>query len=101
MACAESTKTRRHESSAMTRAYVLLRTAVNHRKQAIRILERQAGVVAADLVEGPPDIVLIIEAADRHELASILAKAMASVESMTDGIELLPTQTRRRSKPNY
>jgi hypothetical protein len=80
------------------RAYVLLHSAENHRRQAVKILQRQAGVVAADLVEGPPDIVLIIEANDRQELATVLVKAMASVENMTDGLELLPTRARRPGK---
>jgi hypothetical protein len=100
MTCAESTGTKKLEGNAGTRAYVLLRATANHRKQAIRILERQAGVVAVDLVEGPPDIVLVIEAPDRRRLASVLVNAMASVQNVTDGVELLPAQHRRRGRPN-
>jgi hypothetical protein len=67
----------------------------------MRILQHQAGVVAVDLVEGPPDIVFVVEAPDRVELASVLIKAVTSVESMTDGMELLPIQTLRQRKSNY
>lgn len=78
-----------------SRAYVLLSSRENQRKRAARILGRQPGVVAVDMVEGPPDIVFVIEAPDRQELASVLIKAMASVQDMTEGMELLPAMMLR------
>lgn len=90
-----------NQSNAKTRAYVLLRAPANHRRQAMRSLKQQEGVVAVDLVEGPPDIVLVIEAPDRRELASVLVKAMSSVESVTYGMELLPTCSGGRGKSSF
>ncbi len=79
-----------------TKAYVLLQSVGNNRSQVIKILKRQAGVVAVDPVEGPPDVILVIEAPDRRELASVLMKAMTSVQNMTDGLRLFPTPILRR-----
>ena len=83
-------------SKSPTRAYVLIQSTGNSRDRVIKILSRQKGVVAADAVEGPPDVVVVIEAMDRPTLASVLMKAMASVEDMTEGLQLLPTQERAR-----
>ena len=80
------------------RAYVLLHTKKYHCKEAAEILERQSGVTTVDLVEGPPDIVLIMEASRRLALASKLIDAMSSVENLIDGVELLPASNRGRSR---
>ncbi len=92
MAGVAPTKRRRQPDKPRTRAYVFLHSQGDNRNKAARILERQAGVVAVDLVEGPPDIVFVIEAPDRRRLASVLMKAMASIQTMTDGLELLPVE---------
>jgi len=84
--------------ASRTRAYVLLQSIGNTRSRVIKTLKRQRGVVAVDPVEGPPDVVLVIEASDRPELASLLMTAMASVQDMTDGLQLLPTQVTRRTR---
>ena len=88
-------------SKSPTRAYVLIQSTGNSRDRVIKILKQQKGVVAADAVEGPPDVVLVIEAPDRPTLASVLMKAMASVEDMTEGLQLLPTQARERRPRRY
>ncbi len=85
-------------SASPTRAYVLLQSTGNSRDQVVRTLRRQRGVVAVDLVEGPPDVVVVMEASDRPELASLLMKAMTSVQQMTEGLQLLPTAVSRRTR---
>jgi len=87
-------------SKSQTRAYVLLQSVGNSRRRVIEILRRQDGVVAVDPVEGPPDVMMVIEAAGRPELASVLMKAMASVEDIADGLQLLPTEDRRFGRRN-
>ncbi len=96
----EMSKTPGPMSNSPTRAYVLLQSTGNSRDRVIRTLRRQRGVVAVDLVEGPPDVVLVMEASDRPELASLLMKAMASVQQMTEGLQLLPTAAPRRTMPS-
>ena len=81
-----------------TRAYVLLQSTGHKRNEAIGILRQQPGVVTVDPVEGPPDIVIVVEAPTRRKLASLLVRAMASVQDLTEDIELLPTQPGPRGR---
>jgi hypothetical protein len=76
------------------RAYVLLRTDSKRRDLARDILERQPGVIAVDLVDGPPDIMVVLEAAESQRLASHLLQAMTSVQDFTDSVDLLPAMAR-------
>ncbi len=43
-------------------------------------------------------MVVVMEASDRPELASLLMKAMTSVQQMTEGLQLLPTAVSRRTR---
>ncbi|MDO8577698.1 MAG: hypothetical protein Q7R50_00760 [Dehalococcoidales bacterium] len=47
-------------------------------------------MLAVDKVEGPPDIVVIIESPSRIKLAAAVVKALSTVEVMIDGVDLLP-----------
>ena len=80
-----------NRTSGSMRAYVLLQADSNRCNDAVTTLKRQPGVVSVDRVEGPPDIVVLLEARDRSELASILIAALSSVEGITEGVDLLPT----------
>ncbi len=50
------------------------------------------GVVKADLLEGPPDVIVVVEASNRQELAELTMQVLASVETMTEHLQLLPTR---------
>ena len=78
--------------NSRARVYVLLRTAQDCAGDALLVLRQNAGVVAVDRIEGSPDIVVVMEAADRPRLAKAVIKALASVELMTDSVDLLPVQ---------
>ena len=73
-----------------TRVYMLLNVSKGNSIQVLGTLKGQRGVVIADMLEGPPDIILVIKAPDRQKLAERTNKAMASVESMIEDIRLLP-----------
>lgn len=91
---------RDHEQARpAARAYVLLRAAPGAHRRLVETLQAQSGVVAVDEVEGPPDVILVIEGRDRTHLARTLMKALASVENMFDGLEMLPAQRRRTVRP--
>jgi len=49
-------------------------------------------VVLVNLLEGPPDVIMVVEAPDRHKLAEVTIQALASVETVTDGLCLMPAQ---------
>ena len=50
------------------------------------------GVAEVDLVEGPPDVVLVVEASARQDLARYVVEAVGAVETMTEDLSLLPAR---------
>ncbi len=90
MISTEFTRVKRSSTGSVTRAYVLLQSSESRHNQVTRILKRQLGVVTVDSVEGPSDIVMVIEAPDRRELASVLMNALTSVQDTIEDMELLP-----------
>jgi hypothetical protein len=45
----------------------------------------------ADSLEGPPDLIMVVEASDKQKLAQLAINALATVETMTQGVQILPT----------
>lgn len=83
---------RERKRKSRARVYVLLRTVQDCAGDAVLVLRQNVGVVAVDRIEGPPDIIAVMEAAGRPKLAKAVVKALASVELMTDSVDLLPVQ---------
>jgi hypothetical protein len=75
------------------RVYVLISARPGRSLQIARALMMKPGVVTADLLEGPPDVVMVVEANDEGKLAEFTVKALASVEKFTEELRLLPVQT--------
>ena len=71
------------------RAYMLPDIADGKPGQVVRVLRDKPGVVMADLLEGPPDVIVVVEASERQKLAEFTIQALASVEAMTEDIQLL------------
>ncbi len=78
------------------RCYLLIDVAEGKTRQALMALRRQPGIVLADRVEGPPDIVMMAEAQDRQSLANQTVRAIASIEDLTNNIQLLPVRGGRK-----
>jgi hypothetical protein len=74
------------------RAYVLLDITNGKSSQAVEDLRDKPGVLIADLLDGPPDVILVVEAPERQKLADLTNRALASVETVTEDICLLPVQ---------
>jgi len=74
------------------RAYVLLDITDGKSNQAVKKLRDKPGVLIADLLEGPPDVILVVEAPERQKLADLTNQALSSVEMVTEDICLLPVQ---------
>lgn len=87
-----------------TRVYVLLNIKNGKSVQVAKTLQGKPGIMAANLVDGPPEIVMLVEASDRQKLAELTNHALASVEAMTEGIWLLPIKdgmnSHRRLNPS-
>ncbi len=74
------------------RAYVLLHIMEGKCHQAAQALHGMPGVLMVDIVEGPPDVIIVVEAAERQKLAELTVRALGSVETMTENVRLLPAQ---------
>ena len=74
------------------RAYLLLKIVQGKAEEAARLLQDEVGVVAVDVLEGPPDIIVLMEASGRSTLARLTVRVIASVEALTEDIQLLPAQ---------
>jgi hypothetical protein len=73
-------------------AYVLLDIANGKSEQAAQALRSRPGVVMADSLEGPPDVIVVFEASERLTLAKLTIQALTAVEAMTRSVCLLPVQ---------
>jgi len=74
------------------RVYVLLHIVDGKAEQVVQVLQEIPGVLMVDALEGPPDIVVLIEAPEREQLAKWTIDALASVEMLTEQVRLLPTR---------
>lgn len=72
------------------RAYILLHVTRGKSDLAAQVLRGRDGVKVLDVLEGPPDLMLVIEAFGRQELAELTIQTLASVEPMTEGLQVLP-----------
>jgi hypothetical protein len=74
------------------RAYVLLDVAKGKSQDVARALRGKRGVVMVDVVEGPPDVVAVLEASERLILADLVTQASEAVESLINRVYLLPVR---------
>jgi len=74
------------------RAYVLLDIVNTRVREAAGTLRNVRGVKAVDMLEGSPNLVMIVQARNRQQLAKVTNEALASVETMTENMQLLPVQ---------
>ncbi len=75
-----------------SRLYLLLETANGHPEKVAQVLRPNSGVVAVDVVEGEPDVIAVMEAEDRQELAQLLVQAISCVEDTTEDVRILPVR---------
>jgi hypothetical protein len=75
-----------------SRAYMLLELTDVDPDRVVEDLRRQSGVMMAEPLDGPPDIIMMVEAPDRQKLAELTIKAIGSVESVAKGIRVLPSR---------
>ena len=76
------------------KVYILLDVVDGNSEQVAQVLQGSPGIVMADSVEGPPDVVVVMKAPNREQLAKLTNQALASVQTMTEHIHLLPARYR-------
>jgi hypothetical protein len=72
------------------RAYVLLCLTKGNPALVAQVLRQKPGVLMADPLEGPPDVIVVVEAPERQKLADLTVQALSSVEAMIENVRLLP-----------
>ncbi len=72
------------------RAYILLDVNQGKVEQVVRTLRSKPGVKTVDLLDGPPDVVLMLEARSRKKLVQFTLDALEIVEAMIEGTHVLP-----------
>jgi ACT domain-containing protein len=66
------------------RVYVLLDVMEDKPDQVVRVLQGKTGVKMVDVLEGSPNVIMLIQARDRQQLAELTIQAITSTETMTD-----------------
>lgn len=59
---------------------------------AVQMLRNRAGVILADRLEGYPNIIATVEAADRQGLAEAIMPVLECIDGITEGLRLLVTR---------
>lgn len=72
------------------KVYLVLSSVNKKPMQIASILKTKAGVITVDVLDGYPNLIAILEAESRQELAELTAQAIDSVETMTKSLQLLP-----------
>jgi hypothetical protein len=74
------------------RAYMLLDIADRNCEYAVQMLRSRAEVILADWLEGYPNIIAVVEAADRQSLARMTISVLGCIDGITEDLRLLVTQ---------
>jgi hypothetical protein len=59
---------------------------------AVQMLRSRAEVILADRLEGYPNIIVMVEAADRQSLAEAVIPALDCIDGITENLHLLVTR---------
>ena len=76
------------------RIYILLDIAYGKVEQVTQVLQESPGVVMVDAVEGPPEVIVVVEADEREQLVKLTVQALDSVETAIENVCLLPARDR-------
>jgi len=74
------------------RAYMLLDIVDRNCEYAVQVLRSRAEVILADRLEGYPNIIAMVEAADRQSLAEAIMPVLGCIDGITEGLSLLVTR---------
>ncbi len=80
-------------------AYMLLDIVDRSCEYAVQMLRSQAEVILADRLDGYPNIITMVEAADRQSLAAAIMPVLDCIDGITEGLHLLVTQDGEISLP--
>lgn len=82
------------------KVYVLLDLVHADSDRVARILRGKDGVAVVDWLEGPPDLLMVIEVAGRQKAAECLMDILDSIDGMTENLRVLPVRKSTEKKPD-
>lgn len=68
------------------RAYLVLQTDGDKSQEIISDLLNGPGIVTVDLLEGSPNLIVVVKAEKRQELVGFIVQALDSVKSITKNL---------------
>lgn len=71
------------------KVYILLDIVDGNTERVVQVMRETPGVVMVEELEGPPDVILAMEASERQQLAKVTIQALAPVGTMAERIQLL------------
>lgn len=80
------------------RVYILLDIKEGKTEQVAKVLQQSRGVIMADVVDGSPDVIAVVEGTDREQLVEMTVQALNSVGDIIERIRFLPAQNIDRNK---
>ncbi len=73
----------------MTKAYVLIETAVGRNREVIAALKKLKGMSSVDLVTGPYDLIAIVEAETLSEVGDIVTAKIHPIAGISRTVTCL------------
>ncbi|MCJ7744579.1 MAG: Lrp/AsnC ligand binding domain-containing protein [Dehalococcoidales bacterium] len=73
----------------MTKAYVLIETAVGRNREVIAALRKLKGMTSVDLVTGPYDLIAIVEAETLSEVGDIVTAKIHPITGISRTVTCL------------
>jgi len=75
----------------MSRVYVLINVKNGMADRVARALQNHTGVMMVDVVERPPDIVMVVQASNPERLTRLVIEALVPIDHLIEGLQLLPS----------
>jgi hypothetical protein len=85
-------KTKRQVPRLSARVYLLLDIREEEFTYALQTLQNAEGVIAADALEGHPNLLIIFEAPGREALVEMMMPLLRSFEHITQDLRLMMTR---------
>jgi DNA-binding Lrp family transcriptional regulator len=74
------------EGMVLMRAYILVRFEADNSRQVIGDLSKLKDVISADLVTGPYDAIIVVEAKDLNEIAELVVAKVSRISGIASTI---------------
>ncbi len=72
-----------------TKAYVLIETAIGRTQAVVEHLRKMPGVIAADAVTGPYDVIIVVETKDPNEVGKLVMNSIHGLDGVNHTLTCL------------